>query len=124
MEGGEEVEEGVIQAPLHSINLQSDLVSGKVTVGVMPTLPVNEFPMLLGNDIAEGSVVPAPRVLQRPNLDEKLDDVCNDEESTLSPSCVVNQAKAKQELKIYVAQLLLSKRWSVNEEVATINSSS
>lgn len=54
------VEGGLIRTPLHSINLNSDLVSRQVTVGVLPTLPVSGIHMLLGNDLAGGFVIPQP----------------------------------------------------------------
>lgn len=85
------VEGGIIQVPLHSINLKSDLVSGNVTVGVRPTLPVSGISMLLGNDLAGGNVMPQPRMLDVPL---KHEDNCH-ESSLLFPSCVVTRAQAK-----------------------------
>jgi hypothetical protein len=44
----------IINVPLHTVNLKSDLVSGRVTIGVRPELPVKGVSMLLGNDLAGG----------------------------------------------------------------------
>ena len=52
----------IINVPLHKVNLKSDLVSGTVTVGVRPQLPVKGVSMLLGNDLAGGKVLPDPIV--------------------------------------------------------------
>ncbi|KAL2103146.1 hypothetical protein ACEWY4_000014 [Coilia grayii] len=55
-------EMGFVNVPLHTISLFTDLVAGDVTVGVRPSLPVENISMLLGNDIAGGRVLPGPIV--------------------------------------------------------------
>jgi hypothetical protein len=50
------VEGGFVQVPLHEINLNCDLVSGPVTVGLIESLPVQGVSMLLANDIAGGTI--------------------------------------------------------------------
>lgn len=52
------VELGVINVSLHIICLNSDLITGPVTVSVRPTLPVTGVSLLLSNDLAGGKVVP------------------------------------------------------------------
>ena len=42
------IEGGYVNAPLHEIDLKSDLVSGKVKVGVRPSLPVKDVSISLG----------------------------------------------------------------------------
>ena len=37
------VECGLVTVPLHEVNLQSDLVSGPVTVGARPSLPIEDM---------------------------------------------------------------------------------
>ena len=49
---GAEVE--TISFPLYRVKLQSDLVSGVVTVGIRPSLPVKGVDLILGNDLAGG----------------------------------------------------------------------
>ena len=54
------VELGFISVPLHKIFLKSDLVSGYVTVGIHPNLPVKGVSLLLGNDLAGDRVMVDP----------------------------------------------------------------
>ena len=49
---------GYKSAPLHEIYLNSELVKGKVSVGVLPDLPVPGVTLLLGNDLAGDMVHP------------------------------------------------------------------
>lgn len=51
------LEMSVMEVPLHRINLQSELVTGDVVVGVRPSLPVPDVTFILGNDLAGGSVM-------------------------------------------------------------------
>ena len=60
------VEGGYVNAPLHEVDLKSDLVSGKVKVGVRPSFPVKDVSIILGNDLAGERVVPSPVVSARP----------------------------------------------------------
>ena len=60
------VEGGYVNAPLHEVDLKSDLVSGRVKVGVRPSLPVKDVFIILGNDLAGERVVPSPVVSARP----------------------------------------------------------
>ena len=53
---------GVIKVPLHLINVCSDIISSKVTVGLRPSLPVKGVSMILGNDVAGDRVVGNPQV--------------------------------------------------------------
>lgn len=82
------VELGVINVPLHRICLKSDLITGPVTVGVPPTLPVPCVSLLLGNDIAGGKVVPDPIVCEKVKSNATLDDQDDD----LYPACAVTRA--------------------------------
>ena len=54
------VECGLVTAPLHQVNLKSDLVSGTVTVGARPSLPIEGVHLILGNDLAGDKVVVNP----------------------------------------------------------------
>ena len=44
--------------PLHTIFINSDIVTGMVTVGIRPTLPIKRISLILGNDLAGGKVMP------------------------------------------------------------------
>ena len=57
------VELGVIRVPLHRVFLKSNLVSGFVTVGVRPTLPLEGVDFILGNDLAGSRVNLQPKLL-------------------------------------------------------------
>ena len=48
----QEVELGVVSVPLHTIFINSDIVTGMVTVGVRPTLPIKGISLILGNNMA------------------------------------------------------------------------
>lgn len=70
------VEMGCISVPLHSIKLDSPLVSGQVVVGIRPSLPVEGISFILGNDLAGGKVpvhpqvTPIPRYVEGPDVSE------------------------------------------------------
>uniref|UniRef100_UPI0035900FA8 uncharacterized protein n=1 Tax=Myxine glutinosa TaxID=7769 RepID=UPI0035900FA8 len=53
---------GCVSAPLHVIHLESDLMSGPVTVGLQATLPVEGVSVIIGNDLAGGKIYGNPRV--------------------------------------------------------------
>ena len=52
--------------PLHDLKLQSDLVSGDVTIGVIESLPFDGMHLLLGNDLAGDRVKVNPIVTDKP----------------------------------------------------------
>ena len=53
------VEMGEISVPLHTIQLDTELISGTVVVGVQPALPIDGIALLIGNDLAGGKVIPS-----------------------------------------------------------------
>ena len=54
---------GFAEAPLHRVNLRSDLVSGSVTVGVQS---VEGIYFIIGNDLAGTKVLADPKVVEKP----------------------------------------------------------
>ena len=60
------VENGVLNVPLHSVHLESDLLSGDFVLGVRPNLPVEGVSVILGNDLCGGRVTPDPTVTKIP----------------------------------------------------------
>lgn len=46
-----------IDVPLHRVCVESDLVSGEVSVGVRPGFPIKGIAFLMGNDLAGGKVL-------------------------------------------------------------------
>ena len=57
-----------IKVPLHEVELQSDIVTGLVRVGVRPSLPVEGISLILGNDLAGGRVTANPCVTIQPTI--------------------------------------------------------
>ncbi|CAI5695146.1 unnamed protein product [Oreochromis niloticus] len=53
----------VTSAPVHTVFLQSPLVTGYVKVAVRPRLPIAGIFFILGNDFAGGRVFPSPEVM-------------------------------------------------------------
>ena len=88
----EVVQMGAFNAPLHQINLRSKFISGPVTVGVSPTLPVKGIQMLLGNDLASGKDILIPIVSEKAKSFNTPDD-----DQDLYPACAVTRAMALKE---------------------------
>ena len=51
---------GCVKAPLQVVNLESDLVSAPVLVGIHPTLPMEGVSFIIGNDLAGDKVLVNP----------------------------------------------------------------
>ena len=89
------VELGIVSVPLHSIHLESDLITGDVVVGLRPTLPMAGVSLILGNDLAGEKVMPELLVISDPMIVNEAD---NDIETNahVFPSCAVTRAKARE----------------------------
>jgi len=85
------VELGVLKVPLHKVYLRSNLVSGTVTVGVRPTLPMQGIAFVLGNDLAGGkvNVNPELQIMDEPETVEA-------ESKDIYPACVVTRSAARR----------------------------
>ena len=44
------VEMGVLEVPLHEVNIKSSLINGNIVIGMRPSLPVEGISLILGND--------------------------------------------------------------------------
>ena len=84
------IEEKVESVPLHFVQLTSDLVTGRVKVGIRPRLPFKGVSLLLGNDLAGGKVVPSVCLSAKPSTEKVVED------TDLFPSCAVTRAMAKR----------------------------
>ncbi len=62
------VECGCISVPLHVVNLECNLVTGPVTVGIRPSLPIEGITFILGNDLAGEKVDAEPWVCNEPQI--------------------------------------------------------
>ena len=84
------VEVEPISVSLHRVKLQSDLVSGVVTVGIRPSLPVKGVDLILGNDLTGGKVSADPCVTNIP--------LCHDEavskDTKIYTVCAITRAMA------------------------------
>ncbi|KAL5007639.1 hypothetical protein ScPMuIL_016445, partial [Solemya velum] len=56
------VELGFVNVLLHCVYLKSDMVTGPVTIGVRPELPIEGVSLILGNDLAGEKVRVDPLV--------------------------------------------------------------
>ena len=54
------VEMGVLEVPLHEVNIKSSLINGNIVIGMRPSLPVDGISLILGNDLAGERVMVAP----------------------------------------------------------------
>ena len=63
-----------VGVPLHAIHLDTELVNGRVVVGVRPQFPIEGVSFILGNDLAGGKVLLNPEVTAVP-LSEHPDDL-------------------------------------------------
>ena len=43
---------GVLEVPLHELNIKSNLINGNIVIGMRPSLPVEGISLILGNDLA------------------------------------------------------------------------
>ena len=89
------VECGLVTVPLHQVNLKSDLVSGTVTVGARPSLPIECVHLILGNDLAGDKVVVNPVMTEKPEVTATIDPI-EEEIPDLYPSCAVTRAMAQK----------------------------
>uniref|UniRef100_A0A3B1JS97 Gypsy retrotransposon integrase-like protein 1 n=1 Tax=Astyanax mexicanus TaxID=7994 RepID=A0A3B1JS97_ASTMX len=86
-----------VSVPLHSIYLQSELVTGMVRVAVQEELPVAGVHFILGNDLAGGKVFPIPEVVPEPCVPDETD-ALQQEFPTVFSVCVTTRAqKARQD---------------------------
>ena len=68
-----EVEMGVLEVPLHKVNIKSNLINGNIVIGMRPSLPVERISLILGNDLGGKKVMVDPRVVEKPSDDEKTE---------------------------------------------------
>ena len=86
---------GITSAPLHWVNLKTDLVSGCFRVGVVPELPVSGVALLLGNGIAGVKVIPVLEVIDGPPTGAEGDKLSNAFPHVF-PACVVTRTQARR----------------------------
>ena len=68
-----EVQMGVLEVPLHDVNIKSSLINGNIVIGMRPSLPVKGISLRLGNDLAGEKVMDDRRVVKKPRDNEKTE---------------------------------------------------
>ena len=85
-----------MEVPLHTVDLQSGLVSGKVNLGIRKSLPMEGVSLILGNDLA-GAKVTVPVVSAAPLANEQVETAALVQEfPEVFPACVVTRSMAKK----------------------------
>ena len=91
------VEMGVLEVPLHEVNIKSSLINGKIVIGMRPCLPVEGISLILGNDLAGERVMVDPRVVEKPRDNEKTERLAEKFPGIFPASVVTRSMKAKKE---------------------------
>ena len=91
------VEMGVLEVPLHEVNIKSSLINGNIVIGMRPSLPVEGISLILGNDLAGEKVMVDPRVVDKPRDDEKTERLAEKFPGIFPASVVTRSMKAKKE---------------------------
>ena len=91
------VEMGVLEVPLHEVNIKSSLINGNIVIGMRPSLPVQGISLILGNDLAGEKVMVDPRVVEKPRDDEKTERLAEKFPGIFPASVVTRSMKVKKE---------------------------
>ena len=91
------VETGVLEVPLHEVNIKSSLINGNIVIGMRPSLPVEGISLILRNDLAGEKVMVDPRVVEKPRDDEKTERLAEKFPGIFPASVVTHSMKAKKE---------------------------
>ena len=67
------VEMGVLEVPLHEVNIKSNLINGNIVMGMRPSLPVEGISLRLGGDLAGERVMADSGVIDGPRDDERME---------------------------------------------------
>nr|XP_054769552.1 uncharacterized protein LOC129277391 [Lytechinus pictus] len=84
-----------MSVPLHKVDLKCDLVSGPVTVCVVPELPMEGVDFLLGNDLAGDRVVASPVVSEKP-VEVAETELLQEDFPGIFPDCVVTRSQTRR----------------------------
>ena len=91
------VEMGVLEVPLHEVNIKSSLINGNIVIGMRPSLPVEGISLILGNDLAGERVMVDPRVVEKPRDNEKTERLAEKFPGIFPASVITRSMKAKKE---------------------------
>ena len=102
-------EMGVLEVPLHGVNIKSSLINSNIVIGMRSSLPVEGISLILGNDLACEKVMIYPRVAEKPRDDEKTERLAEKFPGIFPASVVTHAMKAKKEaIKEQVRRKLVS----------------
>ena len=93
------VEMGVLEVPLHEVNIKSSLINGNIVIGMRPSLPVEGISLILGNDLAGEKVMVDPRVVEKPRDDKRTEKLAEKFPGIFPASVVTRSVKAKEAIK-------------------------
>ena len=88
------IEMGCEPAPLHSVHINTPLVTGQVVVALRPSLPFEGISVILGNDLAGGRILAHPRVTLVPIVETP--DELTQRYPQVFPACAVTRAMSKR----------------------------
>ena len=91
------VEMGILEVPLHEVNIKSSLINDNIVIGMRPSLPVEGITLILGNELAGEKVMVDPRVVEKPRDDEKTEWLAEKFPGIFPASVVTRSMKAKKE---------------------------
>ena len=91
------VEIGVLEVPLHEVNIKSSLINGNIVIGMRPSLPVEGISLILGNDLAGEKVMVDPTVVEKPRDDQNTERLAEKFPGIFPASVVTCSMKAKKE---------------------------
>ena len=91
------VEIGVLEVPIHEVNIKSNLINSNIVIGMRPSLPVDRISLILGNDLAGEKVMVDPRVVEKPRDDEKTERLAEKFPGIFPASVVTCSMKAKKD---------------------------
>ena len=90
------VEMGILEVPLHEVNIKSSLINGNIVIGMRPSLPVEGISLILGNDLAGEKVMVDIRVVEKPRDDERTEKLAEKFPGIFPASVVTRSMKAKK----------------------------
>ena len=88
---------GVLEVPLHEVNIKCSLINGNIVTGMKPSSHVEGISLILQNDLAGERVMVDPRVFEKPGDDEKNERLTENFPGIFPVSMVTRSMKAKKE---------------------------
>ena len=91
------LEMGVLEVPLHEVNIKSSLINGNIVIGLRPSIPVEGISLILVNDLAGEKVMVDPRAVEKLRDDEKTERLAKKFQGIFPASVVTCSMKTKKE---------------------------